>query len=60
MRYVPIRGMRTPANRMDEAARRTDGSLSVYDLRVPLHGLIKLALISIIVLLILGRGAGTG
>jgi hypothetical protein len=53
--YVFILSMRVQTNSMVKAARRTAGGLSVRGLNISL-----LILLSIIVLLLIGRGAGTG
>jgi len=60
IRYVSIRSMYARNVNVIKVSHRIAGSLAARKLNVDKRGLSVLILISIIVLLILGRGAGTG
>jgi hypothetical protein len=60
IRYVFIHGMHVRNVSVIKVAHRVTGGLSAHKLNVENRGLRLLILVSLIVLLIIGRGAGTG
>ena len=60
IRYVFIRSMRARNVSVTKVAYRVLGGLSAHRLNVENRGLSLLILVSLIVLLLIGRGAGTG